>query len=162
MTTFDKKESRQNTPTVFLVTYLIAYTLYFLILGLTGRALGSGERVVGILGILAGVSFMLSKETPKNFGFITLAGSLLLWGLNLELMGILSYSFYLLSGILAFLAVIFLIIRREMSMNVGFILAASFQIWLLISGFLSFPYAVDSLVSGILAISAAVFLLVRK
>ena len=125
----------------------------------------------GIASILASVSFILKKETPRNFGFITLAIFLLLEGIASSLDVFISNDYptvlFTLLGIISLASGLFFISQREIwkDKNIGFLMLSCFLISISLAYFnvtnpdLLHPFLI---ISAIFAFSAAGFFFRRK
>jgi len=104
---------------------LVLFSIYLVLAGLfslifvfdeTGSLKDATSILYGIASILAGVSFILIKELPRNFGFITLAIFLLLDGINVERIAINNSDYplyyFTLIGIIALVSGVFLAFKE--------------------------------------------------
>ena len=124
--------------------------------------------LLGITSILAGISFFLIKDTPRNFGFVMLAIFLLLQGIVLELFAFApgsSVYIFNIAGIMSLLSSVYLVSQQETWKHTRYILLSGYLI------FVSLVYlGVDanngtntfSILSAIFALLAAIFFFLRK
>lgn len=110
--------TQQNIFFILLSLSLVLYALFFFstALGLTG----SDDVIwifLGLADISVGISFVLKKEIPRNIGFITLATSLFLDGIIIELIALNSdyfpQSLFVYPGLLSLSSGIFLLSKEK-------------------------------------------------
>lgn len=126
-------------------------------------------RVYGIGVILAGLSIILNKAIPRNFGFITLTIFLLLEGISAAGLAffIPDYALYYfaVSGFLGLISGLFFITQREIWKHAGFRL---FAIYLITTGAAAISWDAEALSkvflasSTLCAIPTAIYFFVRK
>ena len=119
--------ARQNIFLALLSAALILGALSNISLMLSLYSLQTAAWILyGIAAILAGISIILKKEIPRNFGFITLAIFLLFDGINVVQLAAKpdAYPLYYftLSGIFALTSGAFFVSQRETWKNFGFIM----------------------------------------
>lgn len=165
---FMKVGGRQN---IFLMLLCISSVLAALFKFLDVFLPGSGSIpliIYGIAGILLGIFFILRKEIPRNFGFITLVSFLFLDGIQVELYPFFSdypLNLFTLSGIIALASGTFFISQRETLKNLGFIMLSGSLISISLAYFsitnepIFIPF---SIISGFFSFLAAVFLFLGK
>ena len=122
----------------------------------------------GISAILTSLSFLLNRELPRNFGFITLALFLLFDGINVERLAFNSeypLYYFTLNAIMALVSGSFFVFQKETWKNFGFSMLAGYL--LLTGAASSMVYATELhhtllVISAFFAVPAAVFFLLRK
>jgi hypothetical protein len=139
-----------------LESYDFMYTFWFL---------------YGVSAVLAGVSYFLKKDIPRNFGFIALAIYLLFDGILGLILAIdhenRLISFLLVSGIIALASGVFFISQKETWKNLGFLMLSSDLIVDGLAGvtFVLYDTSVGTnvwFISSFFAIPAAILFLLRK
>jgi hypothetical protein len=126
--------ARQNIFLMLFSIYLVLAALvgFIFVLNEPGLLETAASIFYGIASILAGVSFILRKETPKNFGFIALTIFLFLDGITIELSAFNPnyppYLLFTLSGIISLSSGIFFVSRREIWTNLGFMMVSGYLI----------------------------------
>jgi hypothetical protein len=170
LTELPRTGARQNIFLLLLSIYLALSTLYSFGFALDLAFLQEVSLILGgAAGISAGIVFLLKKDVPRNFGFVTLAIFLLLDGINIVLYAFISeYPLYLfaLTGILSLLSGIYFVFRRQILQHIGFLtlsgylIAISFAYYFILSDFTI--HKAFLMVSAIFALLSAIFFVSRK
>lgn len=122
----------------------------------------------GAAAIPTAISFIVKKEVPRNFGFITLAVFLLLDGINVELF---AYNenyplyFFILNGITALVCAIYFVSQKETWKNFGFIMLSGYLIMTGLAGLASGRGDIVFtllFIAGLFAIPAAGYFFLRE
>jgi len=123
--------------------------------------------LLGIISLLAGLSFLWAKNTPRNFGFGALVAALLLNGITVEALAINPESSlfpFIIIGTISLISAAFFISQPEVWRNIGFLTLCGF---LLSSGVAGIAFDTPFLntaflgISSLFAIPAAIFFLRR-
>jgi hypothetical protein len=122
----------------------------------------------GIAAIATGISIILIKEIPRNFGFVTMAIFLLFDGINVLLLAFNSdypLYYFTLGGILALVSGIFFVFQRETWKNFGFIMFSGYLLTIGAACEIVYNTTINRAFLGfsiIFALPAAVFFFLRK
>jgi len=122
----------------------------------------------GISAILTSIAFVLNKEVPRSFGFITLAIFLLFDGINVERLAFNSdypLYYFTLIGIIALVSGSFFAFQKETWRNPGFILLSGYLLLTGAAGITVYDTALHQaflLISAFFAVPAVSFLLPRS
>jgi hypothetical protein len=163
---FAETGTRQN---IFFILLSFALVLFALFAFSTAVGLTGSDGVVwiflGIADILVGISFVLKKEIPRNIGFITLATSLFLDGIIIELIAFnsdyFSQSLFVYPGLISLSSGIFFAFQRETRKNFGFILLSGYLISLSLAQITANQSSLEDIffnIAALLALPAAFFL----
>jgi hypothetical protein len=160
----ERREARSQ-PTLFFIWLSVSLLLFFLQVFTTAFGLNGADLFTILLGatsILLGILFFLTRDIPRNFGYIALVAALFLNGVMLEINLFTSdfaASYFTLPALLALASGIFFATQRESRQDFRFLLLAGFLITLgiaQIAGDNMFPvYDVLSKVAAIFALAAA-------
>jgi hypothetical protein len=124
-----------------------------------------------ISAILVSVFYLLKKDIPRNFGFITLAIFSLFNAIILAILAFNSESpwgyFLLVNGIIALASGVFFISQKETWINPGFLMLSAYLILAGVAGSSLILYDVSAgtnlwFISSFFAVPAAIFFLLRK
>jgi hypothetical protein len=170
VTELPETRARQNLFLILLSTYLVFSALYSFAFALDLSSLKYISLILGgAAGIIVAVVFILKKEVPRNFGFITLAIFLLLEGINSELYAFISeYPLYLIAftGILSLLSGIYFVFRRQILKHIGFLTLSGYLISISFAYYFSmWDFTIHKaflIVSSIFALPSAVLFFSRK
>ena len=158
--------TRQN---IFFILLSFALVLFALFAFSTAVGLTGSDDVIwiflGIADILVGISFVLKREIPRNIGFITLAASLFLDGIIIELIAFnsdyFSQSLFVYPGLISLSSGIFFAFQRETRKNFGFILLSGYLISLSLAQITANQSSLEDIffnIAALLALPAAFFL----
>jgi hypothetical protein len=176
VTEFIEADPRQNIFVMLLSIYLLLFGFFSIISGLNDSGTMSISSslqnttwtLLGIMSILAGVSFFLIKGLPRAFGFVTLAIFLLLNGVVILLFaydsGISSYFFHI-PGALSLLPCVFFVSQRQTRKHLRYIMLSGYLIFLGLVYFgadVVYGTYIFSIVAAIFALLASVFFFLRK
>jgi hypothetical protein len=162
--------ARQNIFLALLSVSLVlgAISSIILVRELSYDLLRASWILYGTAAILTGISFIVKKEIPRNFGFITLAIFLLLDGINILRIAFNSdypLYYFTLGGIFALVSGIFFISQKETWKNFGFIMSSGSLIMISAANMnvnsqdLNYTFLI---ISTLFAVPAAVFFFLRK
>jgi peptidoglycan/LPS O-acetylase OafA/YrhL len=132
--------------------------------GLTGPA-DLFTILLGAANIFLGIAFFLKEEIPRNFGFITLVVSTVLYGMMAEIDHFtpdFTLSYFSIPALLSLSSGIFFASHQETRRDVRFMLLSGFLIALSVAHIvidLSGVYNAFSIIAALLAIPAAIFFL---
>jgi len=173
---FIEANPRRNTFALFLSIFLVLYA-FVAFLGVSSdldffyassSLKNTSWTFYGITSIFAGISFVLTKEAPRNFGFVTLAVFLFLNGIIIELFDYEPESskyFFFLPGTMSLLSSVFFASHRETWQHRRSILLCLYLISVSLVYFgvdaASETY-IFSIITAILALLAAIFYFFRK
>ena len=115
---------------IFIALSLLLFFLAILsgFLSLTSEA-NIFTVLLGVTNILVGILFLLKKDVPRNFGFITLAVSWFLFGIFIELQFFtpdFPGSLYAIPGFFSLLSGIFFVTQKETNKDVRFVVLSGF------------------------------------
>jgi hypothetical protein len=173
---FIEADSRQNIFVMLLSVFLVLFGFVNITNGLNDSGITSissslretAWTLLGIMSILAGVSFFLMKGVPRNFGFVTLAIFLTLNGIIIELFaydsGFSPYFFHI-PGTLSLLPTVFFVSQRETRKYLRYIMLSGYLIFLGLVYFGAdnvYSTSIFSIMATIFALLAAVFFFLRK
>ena len=152
--------TRQNIFFISLSLSLILFSLWVFStgLGLTGPA-DTFWFLLGIADILVGISFILIKEIPRNFGFITLVSSLFLNGI-IAFSSNFPLSLLVFPALLSLSSGLFFITQEETKKDLKFIALSGFLISLCvvqIARDISAIFIGFSIISALFALVAVIF-----
>jgi hypothetical protein len=122
----------------------------------------------GITTILVGLSIIMNRELPRDFGFITLALFLFFDGFNVVRLAFnpeYSLYYFTLNGILAMVSGVFWISQKETWRNIGFIALSAYLIVTGASGLVVYDSEANNIVLAIsvfFSVPAAIFIVMRK
>jgi len=165
--------ARQNIFAILLPIYLV---LYAFVAFIVMRSYAFSELLVnaswilyGFVSVLAGASFIRTKDVSRNFGFVALAIFLLLNGIIVELLFALNPDaalyFFLVPGMMALLSGMFFISQRDTWKNFRYIMLSGYLIFVSLVYFGVDEYYGSntfSIITAIFAVLAAVFFFLRK
>jgi hypothetical protein len=159
-------DTRQN---IFFITLSTSLILYSLVVFTTALGLTSAKDlftiILGATNIFLGIAFFLKKEIPRNFGFITLVVSTVLYGMMAEIDHFtpdFTLSYFSIPALLSLSSGIFFASHQETRRDVRFMLLSGFLIVLSVAQIvidLSGVYNAFSIIAALLAIPAAIFFL---
>jgi len=159
-------DTRQN---IFFITLSICLIVYSLLVFTTARSLTSAADIFTILlgatNIFLGIAFLLKKEIPRNFGFITLVVSTVLYGIMTEINYFtpdFTLSYFSIPALLSLSSGIFFASQQETRRDIRFMLLSGFLIALSVAQIaidLSGIFNTFSIIAALLAIATAVFFL---
>jgi caspase domain-containing protein len=173
---FIEAHSRQNIFIMLLSIFLVLFGFFDITSGLNNSGItnissslrDTAWTLLGIMSILAGVSFFLIKGVPRNFGFITLAIFLILNGFIIELFAYdsgFSPYFFQIPGTLSLLPTVFFVSQRETRKYLRYIMLSGYLIFLGLVYFGAdnvYSTSIFSIIATIFALLAAVFFFLRK
>jgi hypothetical protein len=176
LTPFIEANPRQNLFVMLLSIFLIVFGFRSLITVASDSGFfytpdglaNASWTLYGILSILAGVSFFLTKDMPRNFGLVMLAAFLILNGIIVEVFTFAhESSLYLfnLPGIASLLASVYFVTQRETWKYLRSILLCCYLILVSLVYFgadISYNSFVFSILTVISALLAGVFFFLRK
>jgi hypothetical protein len=152
---------------IFFISLSLSLILYFLLISSIELSLTSAKDIftvlIGLADILVGAFFILKKEVPRNLGFITLASSLFLNGIIVELLVLnpdYSRSLFTFPALISLSSGIFFISQSATRKNFGFIMLAGYLISLSIAQIgISLPGIENtfSIIAALFALPAAIF-----
>jgi len=165
---FMRVGGRQNIFLMLLCISSVFAALYNFLYVLSPGSASIPLVIYGIASILVGIFFILRKEVPRNFGFMTGALFLFLDGIQVELFPLISnypIHFFTLTGIIALASGTYFISQRETWKNLGFmmlsgsLISISFAYFSITNEILYIPFLI---ISGFFSFLAAVFLFFGK
>jgi hypothetical protein len=176
LTPFIEANPRRNLFVMLLSIFLIVFAFRTLMTVASDSGLfytpdgvaNASWTLYGILSILAGVSFFLTKDMPRNFGLVMLAFFLLLNGIIVEVFTFAhESSLYLfnLPGIAALLASVYFSTRIETWKYLRSIMLCCFLIFVSLVYFgadISYSSFAFTMLSTIFALLAGIFFFLRK
>ena len=152
---------------IFFISLSLSLILFFLLVFSTALSLTSAADnftiLIGIADILVGISFILKKEIPRNFGFIALAISSFLYGIMVELIHFTSnfqQSLFTFPALISLSSGIFFATQGETRKDFRFLMLAGYLISLSVAQIardISVIYNTFSIISALFALAAAVF-----
>ena len=161
--------ARQSIPLMLLsVSLVLAAVSNFVIKFELYDLIKTFLILYGAAAIPTAISFIVKKEVPRNFGFITLAVFLLLDGINVELF---AYNenyplyFFILNGITALVCAIYFVSQKETWKNFGFIMLSGYLIMTGLAGLASGRGDIVFtllFIAGLFAIPAAGYFFLRE
>jgi hypothetical protein len=164
MIEFTETGARQN---IFFTLLSLSLVIFVLLVFTTTLSLTSAADILwvllGIADILVGISFILKKEIPRNFGFITLAISSFLNGIIVELIAFTSnfpQSLFTFPALMSLSSGIFFAFQRETRKNFGFIMLSGYLISLSIAQIAIYISVINNtflIISVLFALPAAIF-----
>jgi hypothetical protein len=156
--------TRQN---IFFILLSLSLLVFVLLVFTTVLSLTSAADILwillGIAHILVGITFILKKEVPRNFGFITLVISSFLNGIIVELIAFssnLPQSLFTFPALMSLSSGIFFATQRETRKNFGFLVLSGYLISLSIAQIGIYISAINNtflIISALFALPAAIF-----
>ena len=173
---FIEADSRRNIFIMLLSIFLVLFGFVDITNGLNNSGITSissslrdtAWTLLGIMSILAGISFFLIKGVPRNFGFVTLAIFLILNGIVIELFAYdseFSPYFFHIPGTLSLLPTVFFVSQRETRKYLRYIMLSGYLIFVGLVYFGAdnvYSTPTFSIIATIFALLAAVFFFLRK
>jgi drug/metabolite transporter (DMT)-like permease len=163
--------TRENFFLILLSVSLVLSTLYTLVYLLDVYELQKPLLALyGLASISTGITFILKKEIPRNFGFVTLAIFLFLDGIITVLYAFNSdappHLLTALTGIIPLFSGIYFIFQRQILKNVGFLSLCGYLISIGLAYFFiiqdEFWFKTFLVVAGIFALLAVISFFRRK
>ena len=159
---------------VFLLLLSISLLLAALSILMLVREIYEFQRILlflyAITGSLAGVSFFIVRDIPRNFGFISLAISLVLEAVILVQLALEqepSRIYQMTAALPALASGLFFLLHRETWGSFGYLLLAGMLLMVGVVGVLDYSYgweftAPSLMIAALFAAPAAVFFLIRR
>ena len=154
---------RAERPNLFFILLSLSLLLFVLFTFTTALSQTSAADILwillGIASLLTSIAFILTKDMPRNFGFITLAISWFLNGIIIELLYFNSnfpQSSFTFPALLSLLSAIFFISQSETRKNFRFIMLSGYLIALSIAQITIYIESITTTFSDIAALFALV------